>query len=64
MMKLSDQIRQAVKKSGLSRYRICKLAGIDQGAMSKFMAAKVGLTLATLDRLGEVLGLELKKRKG
>lgn len=57
---LSDQIRQAVDASGLSRYAICKATGIDQGAMSRFMAGEMGLALETLDRLGEVLGLEVK----
>jgi transcriptional regulator with XRE-family HTH domain len=65
MEKLSDQIRKAIDLSGLSRYRICKLTGIDQGAFSKFMAHKGGLSIASLDDVAEVLGLELSKtRKG
>ena len=63
MEKLSDQIRKAVDLSGLSRYRICQLTGIDQGALSKFMAHKGGLSVANLDNVAEVLGLELRKTR-
>ena len=59
---LSDQIRRAVDASGLSRYAICKAAQIDQGAMSRFMAGDAGLLLEALDRLGQVLNLEVKAR--
>lgn len=61
-IKLSDQIRQAVDESGLSRYSICKAAGIDQATMSRFMAGKVGLLLVTLDALADVLGLDITTR--
>jgi transcriptional regulator with XRE-family HTH domain len=63
---LTDQVRRAVNDSPLSRYAICKAAGIDQAVMSRFMAGKAGLSLKSLDALAEVLGLELKlkKRKG
>ena len=57
--KLSDQIRRAVDTSGLSRYRICKETGIDEGGFSRFMAGKVGMTQANLDAVADVLGLEV-----
>jgi len=59
--KLSDQIRAAVATAGVSRYRICKGAGIDQGALSRFLARKQGLGLARLDALADVLGLDVVK---
>jgi transcriptional regulator with XRE-family HTH domain len=66
--KLSDQVRDAVNGSGLSRYRICREIGLNQGTLSRFMSGKSGLSLESLDRLGELLGLELTikppKRKG
>jgi transcriptional regulator with XRE-family HTH domain len=69
--KLSDQVRQAIGASGLSRYRICRSIGLDQSTMSRFMAGKGGLSLETLDALWELLGLRvvgggnpLLKRKG
>ena len=68
-VRLSDQVRKAVDQSGMSRYRICQLAEIDQPSMSRFMAGKVGLTLERLDRLAEVLDLRIvagksSQRKG
>jgi len=60
---LSEQIRAAVDDSSLSRYRICKILGINQGLMSRFMAGKSGLLLRNLDALCELLELELIKRK-
>ena len=61
---LSDQLRQAITNSDLTRYRICVECDIDQGTMSKFMVGQVGMSLETLDRLVAFLGLELVKRKG
>lgn len=61
-LRLSDQIRRAVDTCGLSRYRICKEIGLDQGTMSKFMAGKCGLALETLDALADVLGLDVVAR--
>ena len=55
--RFSDQIRDAVIASGMSRYAICKAIGLNQGAMSRFMSGKGGLSLDTLDRLAEVLRL-------
>ena len=53
----SDQIRERVEASGRSRYAICKAIGFNQGAMSRFMSGKGGLSLDVLDRLAELLGL-------
>jgi transcriptional regulator with XRE-family HTH domain len=65
--KLSDQVRDAVDASGMSRYRICKHIDLNQGTLSRFMAGKSGLSLDTLDRLADVLGLTVvvkRQRKG
>ncbi len=57
---MSAQIRRAVDQSGLSHYAICRATGIDKGSFSKFMAGKVGLEMANLDAVAELLRLELK----
>jgi len=57
---LSEQVRRAVDACGLSRYEVCRRAQLDQASMSRFMRGQVGLEMATLDRLGMVLGLELR----
>ena len=73
--KLSDQIRQAIDDSGLSRYKIAKATGIDESALGRFYNGQQGLTTGTLDLVGEYLGLtivlarkpakqKVKKRKG
>lgn len=48
----------------MSRYAICQKLGLSQSVMSRFMAGKCGLSLKTLDRLVELLGLTLVSRKG
>ena len=58
----SEQIRDAVNASGLSRYAICKAIGFNQGAMSRFMSGKGGLSLEIIDRLAELIGLEVTTR--
>ena len=60
--KLSDQIRQAIDASGVSRYRICKQIGLDQALLSRFMQDRSGLSVQTLDALADVLGLDLVAR--
>jgi len=57
--KVSDQIRHAVESSGVSRYRIAQETEIEQSTLSRFMAGAGGMTVETLDKLGEYLGLEI-----
>ena len=61
-MTFTDQLRQAIDASGMSRYRICKMAGLSQTTMSRFMSGKGGLSLDVLDRLADCLGLEIVAR--
>ena len=66
--KLSEQIRQAIDDSELTRYRISQETGIDESALSKFYNGQRGINTDTVDKLGECLGLrivaEKPKRKG
>jgi plasmid maintenance system antidote protein VapI len=57
--KLSDQLRQAIDASGMSRYEVCKALKVDQGLMSRFMAGKSGLSIETIDKLGALFDLQL-----
>jgi transcriptional regulator with XRE-family HTH domain len=56
----------AIEKSGMTRYRLCAEARVDQGALSRFMSGKSGLSIAALDRISEIIGLtvRIEKRKG
>ena len=56
---ISQQLREAIDASGMSRYRICKEIGLPESTMSHFMAGQCGLALTTVDRLGELLGLRI-----
>ena len=60
---LTDQLRKAIRDSGLSQYRIGKDCDIDKAAMSRFMSGERGLSLKSIDRVAEYLGLELVRRK-
>lgn len=60
--KVSDQIRQLINDCGQTRYEISKATGIDQSVLSKFQRRPVGrrpvgLSMKSLDALGEHLGL-------
>jgi hypothetical protein len=56
---LSDELREAVERSGLSRYSIWQQTGIDQGTLSKFMVGDRGLSIESIDKLAELLGLHI-----
>ena len=67
--KLTDQVRQAIDDSGLTRYRIAKDTGIDESTLAKFYNGHRGLSLHNLDRLCAYLGIRVvvdrkAKRKG
>jgi transcriptional regulator with XRE-family HTH domain len=59
----SDQIREAVDASGMSRYAICNATGISQATMSRFMHRQGGLSMASLDRLADLLGLAVVTKR-
>ena len=56
--KLSKQLRRIVDDCGMSRYRIWKEVGIDQGTLSRFMAGG-GLSLDNIDKLASLLDLRI-----
>lgn len=56
---LSDELRGAVERSGLSRYSIWQQTGIDQGTMSKFLAGDRGLSIESIDKLADLLRLHI-----
>ena len=56
---LSDDLRQAVEQSDLTRYAIYKQTGIDQAVLSKFVWGERGMSLESIDKLCECLGLRL-----
>lgn len=56
---LTDQLRQAIDDSGLTRYQIAKETGIDESALAKFYNGQRGLSMKALNALGECLQLTI-----
>jgi transcriptional regulator with XRE-family HTH domain len=56
---LSDQLREILDSGRMTRYRLAKEAGVDQGQLSRFVLGKGQMTFNTLDRIGKVLELRL-----
>ncbi len=67
MIQIQDEMRAAIKKSKMSRYRISKVTGISQTHLSQFMDGSKGLSMKALEKVAECLSLEivvqLKRRK-
>ena len=67
-MMFTDEVRQAVRDSGLTHYRIRKDTGLDRGQFSRFMAGKAFLWSANLNKLAAYLDMHVvrgqRKRKG
>jgi transcriptional regulator with XRE-family HTH domain len=55
----SEQLRRAIEECGTSRYALARSVGVSDSALSRFMSGERGLTLATLDKLADALGLEI-----
>ncbi len=60
---LTDQLRQAIDDSGLTRYQIAKETGIDESALAKFYNGHRGLSMGALNALGEYLELTIVMRR-
>lgn len=56
---LSEQLKAAILNCGQSRYRISQQTGITEATLSKFIHGHHGLSLETVDLLGQYLGLRL-----
>ena len=67
---LSEQLKDAILNAEKSRYRISQETGITQAGLSRFVNGVAGLSLETIDLIGECLDLEIvehkpaRKRKG
>jgi len=64
MQTLSEQLRDAIEKAGVSRYEIAKATGVSQSTLSKFvLGTRPGLSFDAMDRIGEYLGLMIVKKQ-
>lgn len=62
-MQLSDQVREAIRTCGVSRYRIWKETGVAQETLSRFMTGKGGLSIEALDKVAAFVGLQVVREK-
>lgn len=58
---VSDQLRRFIRDSGISRYKLCELSGVDPSHLHRFYHGSGGLSTDTLDKICEALGLCLTK---
>lgn len=56
---LTDQLRQAIDDSGLTRYRIAKETGVSESALAQFYNGHRGLSMEAMNALGEFLQLKI-----
>jgi hypothetical protein len=56
---VSDQLRQAIDDSGLTRYRIAQETGVSEAALALFYNGQRGLSMKALNALGECLQLRI-----
>ena len=60
---LTDQLRQALDDTGLTRYQIAKETGIDESALAKFYNGHRGLSMKAMNALGTYLELTIVMRR-
>ncbi len=62
MKTISEQLREAILSSGVSRYEISKQTGVSQAALSKFILGHRGISTKAMDAVGIFLGLTIISR--
>ena len=60
---LSEQLRREIVSADVSRYRISKDLGIPEASLSRFVNGHAGLSVESIDAIGQYLDLELVQRK-
>jgi transcriptional regulator with XRE-family HTH domain len=56
---LTGMLRAAIRRSGLTLYRIAKATDIDEGNLGRFARGDMSIRLDKADRLAAYLGLRL-----
>jgi transcriptional regulator with XRE-family HTH domain len=62
-MKVSESLREIIRRDGRSLYELAKVSGVDSGRLSRFMRGLRTLTVDALDQLAVALHLELRPRR-
>jgi cyanate lyase len=61
-MSLTEQLQEAIRSGGTSRYAISKATGIDQALLCRFLKGQSALSLESADKVLGALGLEVTIR--
>jgi plasmid maintenance system antidote protein VapI len=61
---ISSQIRHIIEARGYTPTEVAELADVDRAGVSRFMAGKRGLTLATADKIASAFHLRLIEGEG
>jgi hypothetical protein len=61
---VSEQLKTAIRASGLTVYRVASDAGMKPDNLAKYLAGKRDIRSAAFSRLCRVLGLELRPKEG
>jgi transcriptional regulator with XRE-family HTH domain len=62
---ITDVLKQAIRGSGLTRYRIAAETGVPATSLLRFMRGETSLRLDKADAIAEYLGVvAIKKTKG
>jgi plasmid maintenance system antidote protein VapI len=56
---ISKGLRETISERGLTAYATAKRAGVSVDAVQRFLNRERGLTLTTVDKLADALGLTL-----
>ena len=60
---MADQLRKAIKSSGMTVNAIAVEAGIPQPVLYRFVSGERDLTMRTAQKLADYFGLELHPKK-
>ena len=60
---ISQQLRDAILNAEISRYELSKRSGVGQGSLSRFVHEQQSLTLASIDKIGDVLKLHIESKR-
>ncbi len=59
---ISDQLRKAIDKAPISRYRIAREIDCTEALLCRFMGGQCGLSLDKVEKIAALLGLEFVAR--
>lgn len=63
MVKVSERLRKAIERSGMSRYEIARRSGVEQSSLSRFVNGERGLSQEAIDAICALFGLRLVSSK-